>query len=165
MLTPDNQPALPSSGRLAGIDFGTVRVGVAISDFSQQWSSPLETWQRKNETQDAEHVRTLVATEQIVGWVVGLPLHTSGQASEKSEEAVAFGNWLSEVTELPVNWIDERFSTAMAREILSQSQVSGAKKKAALDRIAAQVILKTWLDTPRHGTGNKGDMSLGDESD
>ena len=152
MLDPATQIPLPASGRLAGIDYGTARIGVAISDISQHWASPLETWQCSGTTMsssDEAHFKKLATAEELVGWVVGLPLHISGQPSEKSVEAIAFGNWLSEKTGLGVNWIDERFTTAAAREILNASSLSGKKRKAKLDQIAAQVILKTYLESDR----------------
>ncbi len=140
---------LPSAGRLAGIDFGTVRIGIAISDPSQTWASPLETYQVRGPDLDAEFFQGLAQREELVGWVVGLPLHTSGQASKKSNQAVKFGQWVAKTTSLPVNWIDERFTTAAAREMLSASSMSGKKKKASLDKIAAQVILSTYLESDR----------------
>lgn len=145
----DRVPAdpLPPDGRLAGIDFGTVRVGVAISDPSQTIASPLETYQRRTTDLDASYFQNLVAREQIVGFVVGLPVHMSGDASQKSKEAVAFGKWLAESTGLPVDWIDERYTTAMAREMLSQSNLSGKKRKAQLDKLAAQILLATYLES------------------
>jgi putative Holliday junction resolvase len=85
---------------------------------------------------DAAYFRDLADREQIVGWVVGLPLHTSGDPSEKSEQAVSFGNALFLTTGLPVNWIDERFTTAAAREILNAGNLSPKKRKAALDKIS-----------------------------
>ena len=157
---PDSVAPLPSSGRIAGIDFGTVRMGVAISDPSQTWSSPLETYQVRNPEADAQFFQSLAERESLVGWVVGLPLHTSGQPSKKSNQAVKFGQWIAKATELPVNWIDERFTTAAAREMLNASSMSGKKKKASLDKIAAQVILSTYLESDR--TKTESDHSLED---
>ena len=167
MLTPDNQPELPQKGRLAGIDFGTARIGVAVCDPSQKWSSPLETRQCTAWTAeipladaDAEYFRQLSASEQLVGWVVGLPLHASGDASEKSEQAVSFGNALSQATELPVNWMDKRFTTAAAREILNAGNLSAKKRKAAVDKISAQVILQTFLESDRSHHHSERDHTL-----
>jgi putative Holliday junction resolvase len=157
---PQTAPPLPSSGRLAGIDFGTVRIGVAISDPSQTWSSPLETYQVRGRELDAKYFVALAEREELVGWVIGLPLHTSGQPSKKSNQAVKFGQWIAETTSLPVNWIDERFTTAAAREMLNASSMSGKKRKASLDKIAAQVILSTYLESDR--TKMQEDQSLED---
>ena len=60
-----------------------------------------------------------------------------------------FGQWIAKTTSLPVNWVDERFTTAAAREMLNASSMSGKKKKASLDKIAAQVILSTYLESDR----------------
>jgi len=146
---PDSAPALPLSGRLAGIDFGTVRIGVAICDPGQKWASPLETYKVRSRELDAEYFRKLATAESLAGWVIGLPLHTSGQPSKKSNQAVKFGKWIGAATLLPVNWIDERFTTAAAREMLNASSMSGSKKKASLDKIAAQVILSAYLESDR----------------
>jgi putative Holliday junction resolvase len=167
MLTPDNQPTLPITGRLAGIDFGTARIGVAVCDPSQKWSSPLDirhctawTPEVPLADSDAEYFRQLATDEHLVGWVVGLPLHASGDASEKSEQAVSFGNALSQATDLPINWMDERFTTAAAREILNAGNLSAKKRKAALDKIAAQVILQSFLDSDRSRHHSEQDHAL-----
>ena len=115
MKSSDGIASLPTSGRLIGIDFGTVRIGVAISDGDQKIASPLETYTRRNETLDAEYFVRLVQQEHVVGFVVGLPIHMSGDESEKSIEARQFGTWLAEAAGKPVTWIDERFTTAFAR--------------------------------------------------
>ncbi|MCP4095897.1 MAG: Holliday junction resolvase RuvX [Planctomycetaceae bacterium] len=138
---------LPSEGRLLGIDYGTVRVGVAISDPSQTIASPLETYTRRNIKLDASYFIDLVKLEKIVGLVVGLPVHMSGDESEKSREAVRFGKWLQQSTERPVIWVDERYTTSMAREMLSHSPLSGKKRKAQLDKLAAQILLATYLES------------------
>jgi putative Holliday junction resolvase len=138
---------LPPYGRLAGIDFGTVRIGVAICDPSQTIASPLETYNRRTIALDAKYFVDLATREQIVGFVVGLPVHMSGDASQKSKQAEEFGSWLLEQTGIPVAWIDERYTTAMAREVLSQSNLSGKKRKAQLDKLAAQIILAAYLES------------------
>ena len=146
---PNPPPELPTKGRLGGVDYGTVRIGVAISDPSQMLASPLEVYQARGKALDAKYFQQLVKTEKLVGWVVGLPIHLSGQPSDKSREATSFGNWLATETGLPVVWVDERFSTARAREILNESSLSGKKRKAQLDKIAAQVLLTTYLESDR----------------
>ena len=144
---PHSRRALPTQGRLLGIDYGTVRVGIAISDPSQTIASPLETYNRRNTKLDANYFIDLVKLEKIVGLVVGLPVHMSGDESEKSREAVKFGKWLQQLTERPVIWVDERYTTSMAREMLSHSPLSGKKRKAQLDKLAAQILLATYLES------------------
>ena len=137
----------PAQGRLAGIDFGTVRIGVAISDPGRSIASPLEIYQRRSVDKDATYFRELVKLERIVGFVVGLPVHMSGDESEKSQQAREFGSWLKRETGLPVTFFDERYTTAFAREILAQSNLSGKKRKAQLDKLAAQILLKCYLES------------------
>lgn len=146
---PQQEPGstLPASGRLCGIDFGTVRIGVSISDPGQMISSPLETYRRRSADLDSKYFQDLAREERIVGFVVGLPVHLSGDPSQKSREAIAFGKWLSMQTGIPVAWIDERFTTSMAREVLSQSSLSGKKRKAQLDKLAAQILLAVYLES------------------
>ena len=122
-------------------------MGIAISDPGQSIASPLETYQRRSEDRDAAYFQDLISNERIVGFIVGLPVHMSGDASQKSGEAVTFGKWLNEKTGIPVGWIDERFTTAMAREVLSQSGLSGKKRKAQLDKLAAQILLSVYLES------------------
>lgn len=141
-----NGVPLPPKGRVAGIDFGTVRIGIAVSDPGQTLSTPLEVLNRRTLELDQQYFLNLVQEEQLVGFVVGLPVHMSGDASAKSKEAIEFGRWLSEVTSLPVDYIDERYTTAMAREVLNQTGLSGKKRKAMLDKIAAHVILAAYLE-------------------
>ena len=139
----------PSTGRLLGIDFGTVRVGIAICDEGRSIASPYEVYNRRNERLDQEYFAKLVDETGAVGFVVGLPLHMSGDESQKSAEAREYGIWLSNITSLPVDWIDERYSTAMAREMLNASNLSGKQRKARLDKIAAQAILMSYLESNR----------------
>ena len=144
-------PQIPDAGRLCGVDYGTVRIGIAISDPGQSIASPLETYSRRTEALDAEYFLQLAKNEELVGFVVGLPVHMSGDASEKSAEAVQFGTWVFEQTEVPVAWVDERYSTAMAREMLGQSNLSGKKRKSMLDKIAAQILLSAYMDSENKG--------------
>ena len=163
MADNDGIESLPREGRLAGIDFGTVRVGIAVCDAGQSIASPYENYHRRNERLDAAYFRTLANEESIVGWVVGLPVHMSGDESQKSQEARRFGEWLRELTDLPVGYFDERFTTAMAREFLRDSGLSAKKRKAKLDQLAAQILLTSFLESSRDGSFNQSlDESRGD---
>ena len=95
--------------RIAGIDYGTVRIGIATADSDVGIAGPYETYSRRNERLDAEYFRRLATDERIGRFVVGLPVHLSGGESQKSAEARAFGAWLQETTGIPVEFFDERF--------------------------------------------------------
>ncbi len=136
-------------GRIAGIDFGTVRVGIAISDANQSIASPYETYQRSGEEADRKRFRRLVEEEQVTRFVVGLPVHLHGGESVKSVEARRFGAWLAESTGMPVEYFDERFTTHDAQLALAEAQLSKKKRKARLDKLAAQIMLTVYLEALR----------------
>ncbi len=86
--------SLARRGRLLGIDYGSVRIGLAVSDPEQKFSNPLTVYHRQDSKRMARYFQDLVTAERIVGCVVGLPIHTSGAPSEKSREATTFAKWL-----------------------------------------------------------------------
>ena len=136
----------PHEGRLAGIDFGTVRIGIAICDQNQSFASPVENYQRRELEEDARRFQQLVEREDIVGIVIGLPISTDGQETAKSREARKFGTWLGEVTSLPVRFHDERFTTSLAHELMIAGNIKASKRKKRLDMIAAQQMLQAYLE-------------------
>lgn len=85
------------TGRLLGVDYGTRRVGLAVCDPDRRIASPLTTLERTDATRDAEALRRIVAEEQVVAVVVGLPVHTNGREGVKAKEAREFGAWLGGV--------------------------------------------------------------------
>lgn len=141
--------ALPRQGRLAGIDYGTVRVGVAVTDPDQRLASPLEIYSRRNRAADAAWFQKLAAEERLAGFVVGLPVHTTGNESQKSIEAREFGKWLGEITGLPVRLFDERFTTAHAEALLVDAGLTSKRRKERLDKLAAQILLLAYLESSR----------------
>lgn len=138
---------LTGSGRVSGIDYGTVRVGIAISNAERTIASPYENYERHDSAADAQRFQRLVAEEFIVQFVVGLPVHTSGEESQKSQEARAFGAWLAQVTQVPVDFIDERYSSQQAEEMLRNAGLSNRQRKERRDMLAAQILLEAYLET------------------
>jgi putative pre-16S rRNA nuclease len=141
--------ALPRTGRLAAIDYGTVRIGVAITDPDQRLASPLENYTRRGQEADARWLGQLVNDERIVGFVIGLPVHTSGQESQKSGEARRFGKWVAELTGLPVKFFDERYTSAHAEALLLDAELTKKRRQERLDKLAAQILLAAYLESPR----------------
>src|SRR5262245_44470562 len=135
-----------TTGRLAGIDFGTVRIGIAITDPEQRIASPLANYTRHGEKADAEFFRKLVAEERIGVFVVGLPVHLDGRESEKSAVARQFGKWLAQTTGLPIVFFDERFTSVEAEQALLSAEMTKKKRKARLDKLAAQILLTAYLE-------------------
>ncbi len=138
----------PAKGRLLGIDTGTVRVGLAVSDPDRILASPLDTYTRQNPDADAEYFRRVVKAEQIVGFVVGLPISLNDTEGPKAKEARAYAEWLTQITGLPVAFADERFTSSIAEDALIAGGVTHDKRKGKRDRIAAVLILQGYLDSP-----------------
>jgi len=148
-------------GRVAGIDFGTVRIGVAVSDPDRTIASPLENYTRTSPDQDARHFRRLAEEEGVRLFVVGLPVHLDGRESQKSAEAREFGRWLGEVTGLPVEFYDERFTTAEAEELLLSAELTSKRRKKRRDMLAAQIMLAAYLQSHRKGSEGPGPLDDG----
>jgi len=151
--TPDPADSFPLSGRIAGIDYGTVRVGVAVTDPEQRFASPLENYAR-DKGADATWFKRLATDERLVGFVVGLPVHTDGNESQKSFEARQFGKWLVELTGLPVRYFDERYTSAQAEALLQEAGFTSKRRKERLDMLAAQLMLTAYLESSRLGEGS-----------
>lgn len=121
--------------RILGIDFGTKRIGLAVSDESHTLAreldivSPKAFWQQLDE---------LVAQQGIERIVIGLPLNMSGSATQKTEQVQAFSDQLQERVQVPIEFMDERLSSVMA------SHLPGGQQN--VDSLAAQIILQNYLD-------------------
>lgn len=140
----------PVGGRLAGIDFGTVRIGIAVCDPLRILVSPLEIRSVAGEELDGQFFRALAKREAIDGFVVGLPIHCDGGESDKSRQARRFARWLLKATGVPVRLFDERFTTSAAQ---SRIRARGGGKRARhrlVDAIAAQVLLESFLEATRY---------------
>lgn len=142
---------LPTTGRLAAIDYGTVRLGVAVTDPEQRFASPLENYTRRGEPLDAQWLSRLAGDERLAGIVVGLPIHTNGLESQKSTEARRFGTWVQQVTGLPVCFFDERYTSAHAEELLMAAEFTKKRRKERLDMLAAQILLTAYLESTAKG--------------
>lgn len=137
---------IPETGRVAGIDFGSVRIGIAVSDIDRKFSSPYETYIRKSPAKDAEYFVRLVSEERIVAFVLGMPIHLSGDMSEKGEEVLQFADWLQTVTRLPIRFVDERYTSVEAERILRNAKLTNKQRLARRDKLAAQMILAAFLE-------------------
>jgi putative Holliday junction resolvase len=142
--------------RIAGIDYGTVRIGIALADTDVGIAGPFDNYTRRSATLDAEYFQAFARDERIGRFVVGLPVHLHGGESQKSTEARAFGKWLGEVTGLPVEYFDERFTTAEAERILGTANLSKKKKQARRDQLAAQIMLTGYLESGAKGQDKPG---------
>jgi putative holliday junction resolvase len=143
-------------GRVAGIDYGTVRIGIALSDPGRSIASPMENYTRRNAELDAERFQRLVREESVVLFVVGLPVHLDGRESKKSRESRQFGKWLAEVTGVRVDYFDERVTSTEAENMLLAADMTKKRRKKRLDMLAAQIMLSAYLEARGQGGRNPG---------
>lgn len=148
----------PAPGRIAAVDYGTVRIGVALSNSSQTIASPYEIYSRRTPQLDDEYFCRLARDERVVRFVVGLPVHSHGGESQKSIEAREFGRRLTETTGVPVDFFDERFTTALAEQMLQDAGLTKQRRKDRRDKLAAQILLTAYLESPTRGTVEPGPL-------
>ncbi|MGI8652231.1 MAG: Holliday junction resolvase RuvX [Geodermatophilaceae bacterium] len=141
----------PREGRRLGIDVGSVRVGVALSDPYGLLATPLVTLPRDRGAADQRRIADLVREHEVVEVVVGLPLHLSGAQSAGSQEASAYSVAVATLIEpVPVRLVDERLSTRAASAALAARGLDSRAQRGVVDQTAAAIILQSWLDQVAH---------------
>jgi putative Holliday junction resolvase len=145
-----NEHAFPRSGRIAAVDYGSKRIGVAICDPDWILASPLVVYDSTTENVNAQFFMRLAEEERIMGWIVGLPIHCDGGESSKSLECRTFARWLTQTTGLPGRLFDERFTTSAARERMRTSGRKSGSSRHPVDAIAALILLESFLEASRY---------------
>src|SRR5690348_8320011 len=135
-----------NTGRILALDVGAKRIGVAASDPLGITAQGLETIQRKNKRADLAALEAIICEREISEIVVGRPLHMSGTESRQSEHVNEFAEELRKKFGLPVHLWDERLTSAEANRILREAELSIKKRGAAVDRMAAVLILQNWME-------------------
>jgi len=136
-------------GRVMGIDYGTRRVGISMSDPSQTIASPLTTLEYRRETDLVHALLDLVRIHEVIAIVVGWPLNMNGVVGDKTAAVERFIKTISEQIDLPVFSWDERWSTVSAHRALREWGISPSKNKARVDAIAGALILDAFLQRLR----------------
>ncbi|SDE04712.1 Holliday junction resolvase RuvX [Limimaricola pyoseonensis] len=142
----DFAAALPRAGALAGLDFGTKTIGVAVSDGLRSVATPLETVKRKKFTEDAARLLAIAEARGLAGFVLGLPRNMDGSEGPRAQSTRAFARNLSRLTELPIGFWDERLSTVAAERALLEADHSRKRRAEVIDAVAAGYILQGMLD-------------------
>ena len=136
--------------RVLCIDFGERRLGLATSDETGTFAFPAGVIERTQLGRDIAALRTLAKERNIEQVVLGLPLHLSGREGDSATAARAFAARIERDLGLPVEWIDERFTTVDAERALREQGISGKrgkrKRKQLVDTTAATLLLRAWLD-------------------
>ncbi|HET7488228.1 MAG TPA: Holliday junction resolvase RuvX [Acidimicrobiales bacterium] len=136
--------------RVVGVDLGTKRIGVAVSDPTGTLASPHSVLERSGD-QSADHRRLadLVAEVAAERVVVGLPLSLDGRMGPAAEATAAEAEALAAVVGVPVETCDERLTTVSAQQALRAGGTPGRRQRAVIDKVAAAVLLQSWLDANR----------------
>jgi len=133
-------------GRLLGLDYGSHRIGTALSDPLGVTAQPLPAIRRRGERRDIEAIGDLVREYSVDGVVLGLPLMLNGTEGEQAKRARAFGERIAERLGVPVTTWDERMTTVQAERHLIASGVRREKRKELRDSLSALLLLQSLLD-------------------
>jgi putative Holliday junction resolvase len=134
-------------GRVLALDLGKRRIGLALSDELGITAQGLETLQRTNIREDLARLSQLAVEKNVSLLLLGNPLHMSGHEGRQAGHAHEFGERLHAATGLPVEYWDERLTTVEAQRVLRQSGISIEKRAKAVDRLAAVILLESYLDS------------------
>jgi len=136
--------------RYMAIDFGSKRLGLAVSDAGATLASPLATLSSTGRiADDVALVLCKSAEYEIDEFVVGLPLNMDGTEGGQAKQSRRFGDELARASGRPVHYFDERLSSVAAEELLQPGEFTRKKKRDRMDRVAAQVILRAFLESRR----------------
>jgi putative pre-16S rRNA nuclease len=144
-IAPDQSAHSPHR-RILGLDVGSRTIGMAVSDPLGITAQGLETIRRKNKRTDFSLLQRAIDDHDVREIVVGYPLRMSGAEGRQSEKVAAFAEELRRGFSLPVHLWDERLTSVQANRLLREAELSIAKRAAAVDRMAAVLILQSYLD-------------------
>ena len=133
--------------RILALDFGKRRIGLAVSDELGITAQGLDTLERTRIRDDIEHLAQLIAEKNVSLILMGNPLHMSGAESRQAQYVRDFATRLSERTGVKVEFWDERLTTVAAQRVLKESGISIQKRAQAVDRLAAVILLESYLDS------------------
>ena len=133
-------------GRLMGLDVGTKTVGLALSDVTWMIATPMETLKRVKFTKDALKLKDIIATQNVKGLVIGLPINMDGSEGPKCQSVRQFAENLEEHVDIPMAFWDERLSTVAVTRTLLEADMSRARRGEVVDKMAASYILQGALD-------------------
>ncbi len=136
---------MSASGRILAIDYGSRRMGLAVSDPLGITAQGLKTLERKNKRSDFARLERTIREYEVKEIVLGYPLRMSGEAGAQTQKVEEFAEALRQRFELPVHLWDERLTTAEANRLLREAEISSRKRAQAVDRMAAVLILQSFL--------------------
>ncbi|EPY06139.1 Holliday junction resolvase [Paenibacillus sp. E194] len=132
--------------KILGLDYGDRRIGVAISDAFGWTAQGLEVIERRKPENDLKRLGDIVKEHGVEAFVLGLPKNMNGTVGPRGELSMSFAEQLKQSFGLPVHLWDERLSTVSAERALLEADVSRKKRRQVIDKMAATIILQTYLD-------------------
>jgi putative holliday junction resolvase len=135
------------NGRVLALDLGKRRIGLALSDELGITAQGLQTLERSNIREDLAKLAALASEKNVSLILMGNPLHMSGHESRQTQYTREFAERLKAATGLPIEFRDERLTTVEAERVLRQSGISIQKRAKAVDRLAAVILLESYLDS------------------
>jgi putative holliday junction resolvase len=148
-----SSPGQILAGRILGLDVGSRRIGIAVSDPLGITAQGLETLERRNKRHDFEQLARVIRNYEVREIVVGLPLRMSGVEGTQADKMQAFAEELRKRFRLPVHLWDERLTSAEANRLLRETDMSIEKRGKAVDQMAAVLILQGWMEKRTCGEG------------
>ncbi len=132
--------------RILALDVGTKRIGIAISDELLITAQGLESIERASLDRDLERINDLIKGYSVIEVVAGLPINMNGSHSAKTKEVVEFLDSLMRVIKVPLKTWDERLTSVQAEKAMLEADLTRRRRRALSDRVAAQLILQSYLD-------------------
>ncbi len=146
MPSEPTHPQNSSHPRVLGMDVGSKRIGLAISDPLGITAQGIETLHRQNKRLDFEQLEKTIREYEVAEIVVGYPLRMSGAEGIQAEKMQRFAEELRQRFQLPVHLWDERLSSAQANRLLRETEMSIQRRGQVVDQMAAVLILQAWMD-------------------
>lgn len=140
--------ARPTGIRALGIDPGSKRIGIAVSDSSGTVASPLSVLQRsRSRAHDLHEIARIAGEEAADVIVIGLPLNMDGSEGTAAKAAIAEARQLATLVDVPVEMHDERLTTVSAERSLMEAGIKAPQRRQIVDKVAAAIMLQSWLDS------------------
>ena len=153
-MSPSETPSIHlSHPRILGLDVGSKTIGMAVSDPLGITAQGLETIRRHNKRLDFSQLREVIVKYGVTEIVVGYPLRMSGAEGTQAEKMQLFAEDLRKHFRIPVHLCDERLTSAQANRVLRDSEMSIKRRGEVVDKLAAMLILQSWMDTKPSGNG------------
>ena len=133
--------------KILALDYGSKRIGVAVSDPLGITAQPVTVIHRKGKKKDIPELLEIIKEREVDKIVIGLPLNMSGSKGTLYDEVKKFGTLLEKKSSLPVDYFDERLTTMQAEKVLISGDVSRNKRRKVIDKMAAVLILQNYLDS------------------